>query len=67
MVNEGVRERLPALQKVNRKKLKAEVKTVYQVLEKMDTENLSSTNELMYPGTAIVTEELGVGRVTAKS
>ena len=55
MVNEGVRERLPALQKVNR----TEVKRVNQVLEKMDTEEITNPNDLIYAGAVVVTEELG--------
>ena len=60
MVNEGIRERLPALQKVNKKKLKAEVKRVNQVLEKMDTEEITNTNDFIYAGAVVVTEELGL-------
>ena len=60
VVNEGVRERLPALQKVNKKKLKAEVKRENQLLEKMDTEEITNTNDLIYAGAVVVTEELGV-------
>ena len=55
VVNEGVRERLPELQKVNR----AEVRRVNQVLEKMDAEEISNTNDLIYAGAVVVTEELG--------
>ena len=60
MVNERVRERLPALEKVNKKKLKAEVKRANQVLEKMDTDEIANTNDLIYAGAVVVTEELGL-------
>ena len=60
VVNGGVRKRLPALQKVNKKKLKREVKRVNQVLEKMDTEEITNTNDLIYAGAFVVTEELGL-------
>ena len=60
VVNKGVRERMPALQKVNKKKLNAEVKRVNQVLEKMDTEEITNTNDLIYAGAVVVTEELGL-------
>ena len=54
------RDRLPALRKVNRKKLKAEVKKVNQVLKKMAPEGITNTNDLIYAGAVVVTEELGV-------
>ena len=54
------RERLPALRKVNRKRLKAEVNKVNQVLKKMAPEGITNTDDLIYAGAVVVTEELGV-------
>ena len=59
VVNREERGRLPALRKVNRKKLKAEVKKVNQVLKKMAPEGITNTNDLIYAGAVVVTEELG--------
>lgn len=61
VMNEGVRERLLALQKANKKKLKTEVKRANQVLEKMDTVEITNSNDLIYAGAVVVTEELGLG------
>ena len=60
VVNGEERDRLPALRKVNRKKLKAEVNKVNQVLKKMAPEGITNTNDLIYAGAVVVTEELGV-------
>ena len=48
VVNGEERDRLPALRKVNRKKLKAEVNKVNQVLKKMAPEGITNTNDLIY-------------------
>ena len=58
VVNGEERRRLPALRKVNRKKLKAGVKKVNQVLKKMAPEGITNTNDLIYAGAVVVTEEL---------
>ena len=67
MINEEKRERLPALRKVNRRKLKEEVKKVNQVLEKVATKEITGTNTLIYAGAVIVAEKLGLrGRKATK-
>ena len=44
---------------MDRKKLKAEVKKVNQVLKKMTPEGITNTSDLIYAGAVVVTEELG--------
>ena len=53
------RKGLPSLRNANRKKLK-EVKKVNGVLEKVDVEDITATNMLIYAGAVVVTERLGV-------
>lgn len=62
VVNEEKRERLPTLRKINRRKLKEEVKKVIGVLEKVATAEITDTNTIIYAAAVIVTEELGLRR-----
>ena len=59
-VNSQERKGLPPLRNVNRKKLKEEVKKVNGVLGKVDAEEITTTNTLIYAGAVVVTERLGV-------
>ena len=48
-----------AMRKVNRRKLRVDVNKVNKVLGKMASEKISTTNDLIYAGVVVVTEELG--------
>ena len=60
VVNSQERKGLPSLRNANRKKLKEEVKKVNGVLEKVDVEDITATNILIYAGAVVVTERLGL-------
>lgn len=68
VVNSQERKGLPSLQNANRKKLKEEVKKVNGELEKVDVEDITATNMLVYAGAVVVTERLGLdtGKRTQK-
>ena len=55
----GGRDRMQEMRKVNRGKLRVEVKKVNKVLGKMASEEITTTNDLIYAGAVVVTEELG--------
>ena len=57
---ESDRRRLPALKGVGKRKIQIEVKKVDSVLKKIESENITSTNSLVYAGAVVVTERLGV-------
>ena len=54
------RKGLPSFRNANRNKLKEEVKKVNWVLEKVDVEDITATNMLIYAGAVVVTERLGL-------
>ena len=60
VVNSQERKRLPPLRNVNRKKLKEEVKKVNGVLGKVNIEEITATNMLIYAEAMVVTERLGL-------
>lgn len=59
-MNEANRKRLPNLERVHRRKVIEEVKKVNAVLRKMSTSDITETNDLIYAGATLVTENLGV-------
>ena len=56
------RERLPSHREIDRRKLKEVTKKVDAVLEKIKTNDITTTNDLMYAGAAVVTDLVGVKR-----
>ena len=56
------RERLPSLREINRRKLKEVTKKVDAVLKKIETNDITTTNDVMYAGAAAVTDLVGVKR-----
>ena len=56
------RERLPSLRGIERRKLKEVTKKVDAVREKIETNDITNTNDLMYAGAAVVTDLVGVKR-----
>ena len=60
VVNSQERKGLPPLRNVNRKKVKEEVKKVNGVLGKANVEEITATNMLIYAGTVVVSERLGM-------
>ena len=55
-------ERLPSLRGIDRRKLKEVTKKVDAVLEKIETKYITTTNDLMQAGAAVVTDLVGVKR-----
>ena len=60
IMNDAERKRIPALKGISKKKILDELKKVDTVLGKMESGNVTSTNDLIYAGAAVVTERLGV-------
>ena len=56
------RERLPSLRGIDRRKLKEVTKKGDAVLEKIETNDITTTNDLMYAGAAVVIDLVGVKR-----
>ena len=56
------RERLPSLRGINRGKLRDITKKVNAVLEKIETNDITKTNDLMYAGALLVTDLVGAKR-----
>ena len=56
------RERLPSLRGINRGKLRDITKKVNAVLEKIETNDITTTNDLMYAGALLVTDLVGAKR-----
>ena len=54
------RERLPSLRGIERRKLKEVTKKVDAVREKIETNDITNTNDLMYAGAAVVTDLVGM-------
>ena len=57
------RIRLPSLRGIERSKLRNAVQTVNAVLGKIVTSDITSTNDLIYAGSVIVNEMVGVKRI----
>ena len=60
VINEEERRRIQSLKSVQRQKLMAEVKKMDDLLNKIQSQNISYTNELIYAAAIVVTERLGV-------
>ena len=60
MINEVERKRILSLKRVQRQKLMAEVKKMDNLLNKIQSQNISYTNKLIYAAAIVVTERLGV-------
>ena len=66
IMNEKQRKPLPSLKKINKKQILKEVKELNEVLKKMSTDTITTTNDLMYAAAVIVSENLGVTREPTK-
>ena len=66
IMNEKQRKPLPSLKKINKKQILKEVKELNEVLKKMSTDTITTTNDLMYAAAVIVSENLGVTREPSK-
>ena len=60
VIEQGRKNRLPALRNVPKKKLFEETAKVDKVLSKFKTHSITKTNELFYAGAFVVTNRLGV-------
>ena len=54
------RERLPSIKKISKKKILVEVQKVNEVLDKIKSNDITMTNDLIYAAAVVVTERLGV-------
>ena len=61
------RVRLPSLRGIDRRKLKIAVQKVDAVLQKIETTNITSTNDLTYAGAVIVNGIVGVKSSSGKA
>ena len=59
IMDESNRKRIPALKNVNKTKILSEVKKVELVLEKINTDNITETNDLIYTAAVVVSENIG--------
>ena len=59
VIEEGRKDKLPALRNVPKKKLLEETAKVDKVLSKFKTHSITKTNELFYAGAFVVTNKLG--------
>ena len=59
IMDEPNRKRIPALKNVNKTKILSEVKKVELVLEKINTDNITETNDLIYTAAVVVSENIG--------
>ena len=66
IMNEKQRKPLPSLKKINKKQILKEVKELNEVLKKMSTDTITTTNDLMYAAAVIGSENLGVTREPTK-
>ena len=66
IMNEKKRKPLPSLKKINKEQILKEVKEVNEVLEKVRTDTITTTNDLMYAAAVIVSENLGLTREPIK-
>ena len=60
VIEKGMKDKLPALRNVPKKKLSQETAKVDKVLSKFKTRSITKTNELFYAGAFVVTNRLGV-------
>ena len=60
VIEQGRKDKLPALRNVPKKKLLEEAATVDKVLSKFKTHSITKTNELFYAGAFLVANRLGV-------
>ena len=60
VIENGRKDKLPALTNVSKKKLLEETAKVDNVLSKFKTHSITKTNELFYAGAFVVTNKLGV-------
>ena len=60
VIERGRKDKLPALRNVPKKKLLEETAKVDKVLSKFKTHSITKTNELLYAGTVVATNRLGV-------
>ena len=60
VIERGLKDKLPALRNVPKKKLLEETAKVDKVLSKFKTHSITKTNELFYAGAVVVTNRLGV-------
>ena len=54
------RERLPSIKKISKNKILVEVQKVNEVLDKIKSNDITITNDLIYAAAVVVTERLGV-------
>ena len=60
VIQSGIKDMLPALRTVAKKKLLEKAAKVDKVLSKLKTHSITKTNELFYTGAFVVTNRLGV-------
>ena len=60
------RTRLPCLRGINKGKLKSAVKKVDILLGKIEVGNITTTNDIIYAGAALVTEMVGANKLKSK-
>ena len=60
VIERGMKDKLPALRTVPKKKLLEEAAKVDKVLSKFKTHSITKTNELFYAGASVVTNSLGM-------
>ena len=68
VIEKGMKDKLPTLRNVPKKKLLEETAKVDKVLSKFKTHSVTKTNELLYAGAFVVTNKLGVkiGKVAGR-
>lgn len=59
-MNNKEKRRVPNLRTDNKQKLRLEVEKVNNLLEKINSPDITTTNNLIYAGAVVVTERLGV-------
>ena len=60
------RIRLPSLRGINKGKLKSTVKKVDTLMSKIEADNITTTNDIIYAGAALVTEMVGANKLKSK-
>ena len=65
-MNERQRKPLQSLKKLNKEQILKEEKEVNEVLKKMHTDTITTTNDLMYATDVIVSENLGMTKEPTK-
>ena len=60
VIEQGRKDKLPALRNVQKKKFLEETAKVDKVLSKFTTHSITKTNEFFYAGAVVLTNRLGV-------